>query len=585
MTDVRFTRITFEDFKALRALRFSLDRMNILVGPNNSGKSTVLAAFRVLEIGIRRARSRKPERIGPHIGYLLQANALPISLENVHTEYEEKDSTVTFDLSNGNSLELRFPREGGCILVPRAGDRSIRGPGAFKSLFPVMPTVVPVLGPVEHKEKLREKDTVIANLSSHRASQNFRSYWYHFPEGFDAFAGLISSSWSGMEVQRPEVADKFAQELAMFCLEDRLTRELYWSGFGFQIWCQLITHISRGNNSTIIVIDEPEIYLHPDVQRRLISILRGANADVLLATHSTEIMAEADPSEIILIDKQRNAARRLRDIVQVQQALDAIGSIQNITLTALARNRRVLFVEGANDYVIIRRFARRIGLVDLANGVGLTDLKSGGFGSWNRVTTLAGGVAEALGTSLRIAAVYDRDYFSDQEIASVRKRLEDNIVFAHIHQRKEIENYLLVPDAVERAIERAVRERASRMGQNTPEVTGVRDCLESITNDLRDECLSQYIARRAAFNRSSGIDNAGITRDVLVWFNSMWSTLESRLEIVAGKETLKRLRDWTHDVHSVNLTDARIVDAMHRDEIPSDLVNMLLSIDEFRLSS
>ena len=25
----------------------------------------------------------------------------------------------------------------------------------------------------------------------------------------------------------------------MFALEERISRELYWVGFGFQIWCQL----------------------------------------------------------------------------------------------------------------------------------------------------------------------------------------------------------------------------------------------------------------------------------------------------------------------------------------------------------
>ena len=74
----------------------------------------------------------------------------------------------------------------------------------------------------------------------------------------------------------------------MFCLEDRMTRELYWAGFGFQIWCQLLTHLCRAQDSSLVVIDEPEVYLHPDVQRQLIGILRELGPDVLLATHSTE---------------------------------------------------------------------------------------------------------------------------------------------------------------------------------------------------------------------------------------------------------------------------------------------------------
>ena len=48
----------------------------------------------------------------------------------------------------------------------------------------------------------------------------------------------------------------------------------------------------------------------------------------------------------------------------VQEAVDSIGSIQNITLTELARNRRLLFIEGLNDYKIIRRFGKLLGYSD-----------------------------------------------------------------------------------------------------------------------------------------------------------------------------------------------------------------------------
>ena len=113
----------------------------------------------------------------------------------------------------------------------------------------------------------------------------------------------------------------------------RLTRELYWSGFGFQIWCQLLTHLSRSHDSSLVVIGEPEVYLHPDVRRQLIGILRDLGPDVLFATHSTEIMAEADPSDIVLVDKHKTTAERLRNVVGVQRAMDAVGSVQNITLT------------------------------------------------------------------------------------------------------------------------------------------------------------------------------------------------------------------------------------------------------------
>ena len=97
----------------------------------------------------------------------------------------------------------------------------------------------------------------------------------------------------------------------------------------------------------------------------------------------------------MVIDKRKHSGERLKSVEGVQKALETVGSIQNITLTNLARNRRVLFVEGDEDFRLLRRFAGRLGLTELAAGFGITALESGGFGSWHRVTTLAAGVAHS----------------------------------------------------------------------------------------------------------------------------------------------------------------------------------------------
>ncbi|MEZ0305228.1 MAG: AAA family ATPase [Hyphomicrobiaceae bacterium] len=75
-----------------------------------------------------------------------------------------------------------------------------------------------------------------------------------------------------MAIKAPEL-DHSTGELTMFCLEERMTREIYWVGFGFQIWCQLLTHLSRAAENALVVVDEPEVYLHPDVQRQLLAHL------------------------------------------------------------------------------------------------------------------------------------------------------------------------------------------------------------------------------------------------------------------------------------------------------------------------
>jgi hypothetical protein len=371
-------------------------------------------------------------------------------------------------------------------------------------------------------------------------------------------------------------------ELTMFCLEDRMTREIYWVGFGFQIWCQLLTHLSRAAEDTLVVVDEPEIYLHPDVQRQLLGIVRDIGADALLATHSSEIIAEADPTEILMIDKRRHTAERLKSVAGVQRALEAVGSAQNIALTALARSRRVLFVEGLDDFRLLRRFARKLGMQELGSGIGVTPLKSGGFGSWERITILASGIAEALGAPLMIGAIYDRDYFCEEQVAEVLAALEKSLKLAWVLERKEIENYLLVPAALDRAVVRTLNARRERGAEKPTGLVDSAKLLDDITRPMKDEVLAQLMARRHDYFGRTSEDKSRLYKHVLGPFDSRWANLSTRIAIVSGKEVLRLFRQRVQDLCDVTLTDARIAESISRDDIPTDMRRLLQSLENFR---
>jgi hypothetical protein len=189
---------------------------------------------------LRKARSRNPEFVtgplGPTRGYKVDLRGLPVSTENVFHNYNDAEpAVVTFRLSNGNELLLFFPESGACNLIPH-GNRPVRSTSNFKSYYDVRVAFVPVLGPVEHNEPLFQAETARRALLSHGASRNFRNIWHHFPEGFDEFRDKIRSSWPGMDIELPEVIYGGDEPvLRMTCPEERMPRELFWSGFGFRV--------------------------------------------------------------------------------------------------------------------------------------------------------------------------------------------------------------------------------------------------------------------------------------------------------------------------------------------------------------
>jgi len=579
------TTVEFKNYKALSNFSIKLAQRNILVGPNNCGKSTIIGAFRVLAEGLRKARSKSTEfaivdetRLRC---YRIPDESIAISTENVHTNYVDVDSSVTFRISNGNRLRLLFPVKGGCLLIPEAQRSVINSPKSFRAAFPVTIAVVPVLGPLEHDERRVEPATVQRNLHTTRASRHFRNYWRYYPEGFERFSELILRTWPGMSVSAP-VDD--GEEIHMFCTEERIPRELFWSGFGFQVWCQLLTHLDRGRDDSLIVVDEPEIYLHADLQRQLLDILFSLGPSIVMATHSAEFIGSADPRDIVLIDKKSRSGQRLATDETIQQALDSVGSLHNVALTRIAKHRRVLFVEG-KDYPLLSKLARIGGFKELSTGTDLPVVSSDGFNNWTKVRDTAWGIRKILRGSFGMASLLDRDFRSEEEISAIKRDLGSEIDLALILGRKEIENYLLMPSALCAAINALIPKRGSGCPEpSSCEASDVTSTLMQFTDALKIRVYAQYSAKRAEYLRKIGDkrDPATVNEETGIWLETQWATLDGRMRIAPGKDLLSSIRDWAQKKFGVTLTTNSIVRKMSHDDLPPDLKAILQELDDFR---
>lgn len=72
-------------------------------------------------------------------------------------------------------------------------------------------------------------------------------------------------------------------------------------------------HLLKGQNDTLILLDEPEVHFNDKWKREIVSIIDGvlkktAN-DVLIATHSSITLTDVFNDEIILFDKQDGSSR------------------------------------------------------------------------------------------------------------------------------------------------------------------------------------------------------------------------------------------------------------------------------------
>lgn len=518
-------------------------------------------------------------------GYSVDLRAISVAEENLFFNYDDSEpATVRFKISNGNELTLHFLEQGSCLLIADAQGKTDHTPTSFRSQFNCRIGFVPILGPLEHNENLFEKDAARLALFNYRAARNFRNIWYHFPDQFEQFRSYLLRTWPGMDIERPIVDRSHGKpRLHMFCPEKRIPREIFWAGFGFQVWCQMLTHIIQGTDSAIFLIDEPDIYLHSDLQRQLIGLLRDMGPDILIATHSTEIVSEAETDDIVLINKQRTAARRIRKPEQLEEVFSVLGSNLNPILTQLAKTRRVVFVEG-QDFQLLSRFAHKLTNIQVGNRSEFAVVTVDGFNP-ERIRNLKSGMEETLGSEVSAAAILDKDYRSEKERLWIEKQCSSFCAIAIIHTCKEIENFLLVPDAIDRAAQGKLLDQARRSGRRpknafTPFASQV---LDEYAQSRKSYVQSQYLASRRRFERAIGssVNEATFDEEVLNEFDKLWMSSASRISILPGKEALSAVNRHLQDNYAVNITSTSIVDAMKVDEIPDELIGLIEKLGSF----
>ncbi len=577
----------FSRYKAFREFSLSIDRFNILVGPNNAGKSTILGAFRILAEAIRKAKAKSPTFVqgptGSVLGYEVNLENIPVATENVFHNYDEDQSpTVSFRISNGDHLTLFFPRRGICNLVCDTLGKTIRSPSAFRQHFGLEIGFVPILGPVEHNEPLYQKEAAREAVLTHRASRNFRNIWHHYPEAFAEFRSLIQSTWPGMDIKEPEIDSSYEKPLLrMFCPEERIDREIFWAGFGFQVWCQMLTFMVVNRDASLFIIDEPDIYLHSDLQRQLVSALRSLGPDILIATHSTEIISEADPDEILVVTKKARSAKRVGDPTQLRAIFEVLGSNLNPFLTQLARSKKLVFVEG-KDFQIIARFAAKLDVGIVATRSNFAIVPTNGFNP-TKAKIFREGVEATTGSKVDVAIVFDRDYRSDFEVAAEISEMKTFCDYVHIHSRKELENFLLVPSALERATLQKLSEQTKRTGKTSLFADNVDTLLSTITDGMKHDVQAQYLKRQHPFAKSTerSLDDTTVTSRLLSAFEEKWKSLSSRLNLVPGKEVLSRLNIYLQGEWGVTITPNAIIDAMTEQEVPSEMREIISSLGQF----
>ncbi len=560
--------------------QFSLklaSKTSILVGPNNAGKSTAIGALRLAAQLINYAKLRKTEFVAEDKirrrsihAYRLSSAAPGFIDENVAYEFRDVEARIEIHFKNKSAIYVSWPLEDGAYFylehIPGAQPPNIK---VVRRDYPSV-GVIQTLTPVEHREQILSTEYVRKRQGSRLASRHFRNQLYAVQE---------NDPTAYMEFQRfalthtPEIAtlDLFrstlAPELDLFYTEpkSRVEKELFWAGDGLQIWLQLLYHIWRHQDVSSIIIDEPDVYLHPDLQRRLVQILDESQLQVILATHGPEVLAESNRESVIVLDRARRSSKRITNDAELSTLNNALGSGFNLRLAKALRSRAALFVEG-QDMKLLSNIAKTVGADRFYREDGLTVVPMGGSSKRKLAESFGFLNSTLLDSSVRVAVLLDRDFMSDEEVAEIVADFKTNDVYAHIWSASEIENYLLSSSALARA--------------TSLEDSVVHRLLDQALELLKEEIYGQLLAKQLQASRSTGEHASSTATRTRRQFESDWSgDIEYKLRVAPGKDVLSTLNKLLQDSGGKSVSARKLSSLLRVHEIPAEMRETIIRVE------
>jgi putative ATP-dependent endonuclease of the OLD family len=110
-------------------------------------------------------------------------------------------------------------------------------------------------------------------------------------------------------------------------------------------------------DETILLIEEPEVYLHPEYQRRMFAAMRriSANNQVIFTTHSPIMVADIWLTESVRQVRLNEAGETAIENVKIENVIDELG----IRYEDVLNPSLIVFVEGKNDI----KFYEKLGLI------------------------------------------------------------------------------------------------------------------------------------------------------------------------------------------------------------------------------
>jgi len=241
-----------------------------------------------------------------------------------------------------------------------------------------------------------------------------------------------------------------------------LAIQLTESGTGVGQVLAVLSILVTSDSPRVIIIDEPQSFLHPGAARKLMEILQShTDHQYIISTHSPVIVGGVRPAKLLHVQKT-GAESAVTEIDTIDtDALRAYLLDLGVSLSDVFGADAVLWVEGATEELCFPLIAKHL-LTGAPLGILIVGVKDTGR-LHARIAEDVYDLYERLsrGTALlppAVGYIFDREGKSDSKCEDIRRKGHGRV---HFTDARMFENYLLVPSAIATVMNEIAGFRAS----------------------------------------------------------------------------------------------------------------------------
>ncbi|MDR2473044.1 MAG: AAA family ATPase, partial [Tannerella sp.] len=470
-------KLILKNFKKIKEETFLFNNLDLVVGSNNSGKSTVLQALAIWQFCVEQFRlTRKKGQNGIQI-VLPNFTALPVPEFNLlwkdktDRRYEDDKETgkknqiyiyIEIDVywKNANGEEKNF-----CVQMRYQSPQAVyakplKGWLEFKDLdrdndMPYIVYVPPFSG-LEPHEKWLGDGNVRQNVGKAQPGSVLRNLLYRVIADSDIsikqnsnWAEIIRriKEWFNIDLLPPQYDPRTSTEIIVEYQSERKNFDIISGGRGFHQILTLLAFMYGYKRVTTILFDEPDAHLHVNLQCQIINYFKQSQIQFLIATHSEEFIKNVEINSILSILSGTPDRVVSNDVI-----ISALSDISNIDVVRTQESPYILYLEGEDDERILSSWAKTLGKTAIYQ-------KFYPFILGGSTKQVMKDKADKHFCALRqIVPNLKRAILLDYDDDNVAINPPANQYVLNEWKRKNIDNYLLIPDAWKRAVKAETKE-------------------------------------------------------------------------------------------------------------------------------